>query len=210
MPTAVAPGRIVLIRHGETEWSATGRHTSVTDIHLTPHGEDQARRIPEILTALRVHPVTVLASPRVRARRTAELAGLQPEIEPDLAEWNYGDYEGLTTAQIRDARPGWSLFTDGAPGGDSPAAIGERADRVLHRARGLLAGGDVALVCHGHMSRVLAARWVGLDAGCARVLAQDPACVTVLGSYRGDPIIDHANVPPGPANASTGTPERHH
>lgn len=210
LPVAAPPGRIVLIRHGETEWSATGRHTSVTDIHLTPHGEDQARRIPEILTALRVRPVTVLASPRVRARRTAELGGLPPEIEPDLAEWNYGDYEGLTTAQIRAARPGWNLFTDGAPDGDSPASIADRADRVLLRARGLLPAGDVALVCHGHMSRVLAVRWVGLDVGCARVIAQDPACVTVLGTYRGDPIIDHANVPPGPANSSTGTPERHH
>lgn len=210
LPAPAGQGRIVLIRHGETEWSATGRHTSVTDIHLTPDGEDQARRIPEILTALRVRPVTVLASPRVRARRTAELGGLHPEIEPDLAEWNYGEYEGLTTAQIRAARPGWSLFTDGAPGGDTPAEIGARADRVLRRAHGLLTGGDVALVCHGHMSRVLAVRWVGLPAGNARILAQDPACVTVLGLYRGDPIIDHANVPPGPANPSTGTAERHH
>jgi probable phosphoglycerate mutase len=135
---------------------------------------------------------------------------LAPEIEPDLAEWNYGDYEGLTTAQIRAQRPGWSLFDDGAPGGDSPAEIGARADRVLTRASGLLPGGDVALVCHGHMSRVLAVRWVGLPAGAARILAQDPACVTVLGRYRGDPIIDHANVPPGPASPSTGTAERHH
>jgi broad specificity phosphatase PhoE len=203
-------GRVVVIRHGETEWSATGRHTSVTDISLTAHGEAQAGRIPEILAALRVHPTTALASPRVRARRTAELGGLHPEIEPDLAEWNYGEYEGLTTAQIRAGRPGWSLFTDGAPGGESPAEIGARADRVLNRARGLLSTGDVALVCHGHMSRVLAVRWVGLDAGSARVLAQDPACVTVLGTYRGEPIIDHANVPPGAANPSTGTPERHH
>ena len=202
----------MVIRHGETEWSASGRHTSVTDIDLTPHGEDQARRIPEILQALRVQPGAVLASPRIRARRTAELGGLAPEIEPDLAEWNYGDYEGLTTAAIRTGRPGWSLFTDGAPGGESPAEIGARADRVLARARGLLDAGDVALVCHGHMSRVLAVRWVGLPAGEARILAQDPACVTVLGLYRGDPIIDHANVPPGPANPATGTgtPNRHH
>ncbi len=200
----------MVIRHGETEWSATGRHTSVTDIGLTAHGEAQAARIPEILAALRVDPTTVLASPRVRARHTAELAGLPPEIEPDLAEWNYGDYEGLTTAQIRADRPGWSLFTDGAPGGESPAEIAARADGVLQRARDLLPHGDVALVCHGHMSRVLAVRWVGLGAASARVLAQDPACVTVLGTYRGEPILDHVNVPPGPANPSAGTAERHH
>ena len=96
------------------------------------------------------------------------------------------------------------------PAATPPPSIAARADRVLLKAHGLLAAGDVALVCHGHMSRVLAVRWVGLDAGCARVIAQDPACVTVLGTYRGDPIIDHANVPPGPANSSTGTPERHH
>ncbi|MEO5832518.1 MAG: histidine phosphatase family protein [Nakamurella sp.] len=201
---------MVLVRHGETEWSANGRHTSVTDIDLTPYGSDQARRIPEILEALRIRPVTVLASPRIRARRTAELAGLRPEIEPDLAEWNYGDYEGLTTAQIRADRPGWSLFTDGAPGGESPSQVGARADRALERARGLLSAGDVALFCHGHMSRVLAVRWVGLDAGSARILAQDPACVTVLGTYRGDSILDHVNVPPGPVSPSTGTPDRHH
>lgn len=200
----------MLIRHGETEWSANGRHTSVTDIPLTPHGEDQARRIPEILMALRVDPATVLASPRIRARRTAELAGLVPQIEPELAEWNYGEYEGLTSAQIRAERPGWSLFTDGAQAGESPADIAARVDRVLDRARGLLAAGDVALVCHGHVSRVLAVRWVGLGADCARIVAQDPACVTVLGTYRGDPILDHVNVPPGPASASTGTSDRHH
>lgn len=138
LPAAAAQDhsyRIVLIRHGETEWSATGRHTSTTDIPLTTNGERQARAIPSILSALRLAPVSALSSPRIRARRTAELAGLTIQIEPDLAEWNYGDYEGLKSAQIREQRPGWSLFTDGAPGGESPAEIGDRADRVLSRAQ---------------------------------------------------------------------------
>jgi probable phosphoglycerate mutase len=189
------PGRIALIRHGETEWSATGRHTSVTDVPLTPRGERQARQVPEILDMLGITPAAVLISPRLRARHTAEYAGLAGTIDPDLAEWNYGDYEGLTTPEIDANRAGWSLFTDGAPGGESPAQTAARADRVLARATGKLAAGDVALICHGHISRVLAVRWVGLDATAGGIVALDPACVTVLGTYRGAPIIEHSNVP---------------
>lgn len=191
------PGRVALVRHGETAWSASGRHTSVTDVDLTAHGEHQARTIPTILAGLGLHPATVLVSPRGRARRTAELAGLEPNtVTADLAEWDYGRYEGLTTPQIRAQRPGWELFTDGCPGGESPEQVAGRADRLLAQVRRLTDAGDVALVCHGHISRTVAVRWVGLPVSAGALVAMDAAAVTVLGHYHGGPIIEHANVVP--------------
>jgi probable phosphoglycerate mutase len=190
-------GRVAVVRHGQTEWSLTGRHTSITDLDLTAPGVSEARQVPAILAALRVEPVTVLASPRLRARRTAELAlpGALPVIDPDLAEWNYGDYEGLTNAEIQDRDPGW-LFTKGAPGGESPAEVVARVDRMLDRVRLLTADGDVALFCHGHISRVIVTRWAGFDVDAANTLEMDPAHVSVLAVRRGLPRIEHHNVPP--------------
>lgn len=189
--------RIALIRHGQTTWSASGQHTSVTDLDLTDHGVVQARTVPALLSGLSLAPTTVWSSPRLRARRTAELAGLViDEIVEELAEWNYGEYEGITSKQIHVNRPGWSIFTDGAPGGESPEQVSARADKVLTAAREALELGDVALVCHGHMSRVLAVRWVGLPITAGGLILMDPAAITVLGNYHDKPCIAHANVVP--------------
>lgn len=189
--------RIALVRHGQTEWSATGRHTSVTDVDLTDAGVTQARALPGLLRGLDIRPATVWSSPRARARRTAQIAGLTADaIRPDLAEWDYGSYEGLTTPEIRQSRPGWTLFADGCPDGEMPEQVQHRADGLLADAAGALTGGDLVLFCHGHLSRVLAVRWVGLPVTTAALIAMDAAAVTVLGSYQGAPIIDHANVVP--------------
>src|SRR3954465_12990311 len=146
-------GEIVMIRHGQTEWSAAGRHTSYTDLDLTEEGVRQARVAGERLSGRTF--VAVISSPRKRALRTAELAGLTvTATTEDLAEWNYGKYEGITTATIRETDPGWSLWADGAPGGESPEDIPVRIDRVLAHARDLTAQGDVALIAHGHSLRV--------------------------------------------------------
>jgi broad specificity phosphatase PhoE len=180
---------IVLIRHGQTEWSANGRHTSYTDMPLTSEGERQARAAGDRIAGREF--VAVLASPRTRALRTAELAGLTvTEVTEDLAEWNYGDYEGVTTREIRSGRPGWSLWTDGCPGGESPQQVGERLDRVLARARDLLAGGDVALIAHGHSLRVAGARWIGLPPAAGRFFRLDTATHSALGFEHGvDPVL---------------------
>src|SRR5436305_7395649 len=156
---------IVLIRHAQTEWSAAGRHTSYTDLPLTADGERQAREVGAALAGRRF--VAVLCSPRRRATHTAELAGLTvTALDSDLVEWDYGRYEGITTADIRRSSPGWDLWTDGCPDGESPEQVGARIDRALARARGYLdqdaGGGDVALVAHGHSLRVAGARWTGL------------------------------------------------
>lgn len=189
--------RIALIRHGQTTWSASGQHTSVTDLDLTEEGVRQAGTVPSLLSGLQLHPTTVWSSPRLRARRTAELAGLPIDaVVEDLAEWNYGDYEGVTSKQIHVDRPEWSIFTDGAPGGETPQQVSDRADRVLADARVALGDGDLALLCHGHMSRVLAVRWVGLSITDGRMLLMDPAAVTVLGTYHDLPCIEHSNVIP--------------
>jgi probable phosphoglycerate mutase len=187
-------GDLVLVRHGETEWSAIGRHTSVTDLELTPTGEKQARQLGSRLSGRTF--AAVFCSPRQRARRTAELAGLAvTAIDDDLAEWDYGSYEGRTTAQILADRPDWSLWTDGGPGGESPDQITIRVDRVLDRVRPLLSTGDVALVGHGHCLRVVAARWIGLPAAGGALLKLDTATLSELGWEHGRPVVQHWNLP---------------
>ncbi len=167
--------RIVLVRHGQTEWSASGRHTSTTDVPLT----DEGRRAARALTLREREFALVLTSPRQRARETCELAGLRGEVDEDLVEFDYGELEGLTTAEIRETRPWWSLWRDGAPGGETPEQVGARVDRVISRA--LWAGGDVALFGHGHVLRALGARWLGLPAAAGGLLALDTAAVCELG-----------------------------
>jgi probable phosphoglycerate mutase len=186
---------IWLVRHGETEWSRSGQHTGRTDIALTTLGEQQARALREELSAIR--PVYVLSSPRERARRTAELAGLHVDaIDEDLCEWDYGDYEGLTTPQIRAmGNPRWTLFADGVPDGESAAEVAARADRVLRRALEHAAGGPVVLVAHGHISRVLGARWIGLDARDGSRFTLGTAATSQLGAEHGNPVISQWNRP---------------
>jgi|ERR1043166_2867649 probable phosphoglycerate mutase len=150
--------KIWLVRHGETEWSVSGRHTGRNDIPLTPRGEQNARDVGDRLKDLEV--AAVFTSPLQRARRTCELAGFaKAEALPDLMEWNYGEYEGLKLAEIRAKRPGWLVFKDGCPGGESPAEIGARADRIVARLRAVQ--GDALVFAHGHFLRVLTARWLG-------------------------------------------------
>jgi len=192
---AMAMAEIVLIRHGQTEWSANGRHTSYTDLDLTPVGERQAREVGARLRGRRF--VAVISSPRKRALRTAELAGLTvTDVTEDLAEWNYGEYEGITTAKIRTTRPGWSLWTDGCPGGESPDQVAARIDRVLAHATQWLDRGDVALVGHGHCLRVCGARWVGLPPKDGGLLKLDTATLSTLGfEHATDRVIDTWNAP---------------
>jgi broad specificity phosphatase PhoE len=204
-PAFVAPPglrevQLWLIRHGETEWSRSGQHTSRTDLPLTAAGERQALALRDMLAG--VHPVLVLSSPRHRALRTAELADLSVDaIDDDLVEWDYGEYEGLTTQQVRERVPGWSLWTHPMPGGETPAQITARADRVLTRAAARLAEGPVVLVGHGHMSRVLGARWAGMRAVDGARLALDTAAPSVLGTEHGTAVIDRWNLPNPAVNA---------
>ena len=153
-----------LARHGDTAWTVSGQHTGLTDLPLTADGEKHARRLGERLKGLKF--AKVFTSPLQRAKRTCELAGLGAvaEIDPDLVEWNYGAYEGLLLSEILRMRPDWQLFRDGCPGGESPAQIGERADRVVRRVRAVV--GDVILFSSGHFIRVLADRWLALSPGC--------------------------------------------
>jgi probable phosphoglycerate mutase len=189
---------VYLLRHGETEWSATGKHTGRTDVPLTPHGTGLATLAGRVLTALRgtaEAPALVLSSPRRRAADTARLAGLAvTETTEDLAEWDYGDYEGLTTPQIRETVPGWTVWTHPSPGGETVEEVGKRAARVLDRVRA--AEGDVVLVGHGHFSRVLTATWAGLTAADGVRFALDAGSITVLGDERGVPQVQRNNVPP--------------
>jgi broad specificity phosphatase PhoE len=181
--------QVWLVRHGETEWSRTGQHTSGTDLPLTDVGEQRAA---ELRAALSSHDFAlVLSSPLQRARRTAELAGFRPEIDDDLLEWEYGDYEGRTTADIREERPGWSLWRDGAPGGETAAEVAARADRVIARARAV--EGDVALFAHGHLLRVLGARWIGLPPEDGRLLALSTGAMCVLGYERETSVLENWN-----------------
>jgi broad specificity phosphatase PhoE len=170
---------VYLARHGDTAWTQSGQHTGLTDLPLTTNGERNARRLGERLKGLKF--AKVFTSPLQRAARTCELAGFAgvAEIDPDLVEWNYGEYEGLRSAEILAKRPGWQLFRDGAPGGESPMQVAERADRVVKRVR--MIGGDVLLFSSGHFDRVLAARWLALDpSGAAKYFLLSPASLSAL------------------------------
>lgn len=197
--------RAFLLRHGRTEWSDQGRHTGRTDIPLTSDGEQMARLAGRVLTALGLQPLAaVLCSPRERARRTAELAGLtRIETEPLLAEWDYGDYEGRTTQEIRTEVPDWTVWTHPCPGGETADDVMSRADTVLSRVREGLAHGNVVLVGHGHFSRGLIARWLGLPVPSGVRFALDAAGITVLGHERGVPRLDHSNIVPWQNAAET-------
>ena len=193
-------GDLILLRHGETEWSLAGKHTGRTDIPLTQRGEAAAEALAPLLA--RRHIVAGFTSPAQRATKTAALAGLAgAEPDPDLWEWDYGSYEGLTTEQIRQTRPGWYLWRDGViPGnadnpGETLAQVGERADRVLGRAMPLLADGDVALVAHGHVLRVLTARYLRLEPTAGRMFRLDTGTLSTLGTEHGEPVITSWNVP---------------
>jgi probable phosphoglycerate mutase len=185
---------IWLIRHGETQWSRSGRHTGRTDLPLTPAGENQARALRAVLADLA--PSLVLSSPRRRALDTARLAGIEvTAVDDDLAEWDYGDYEGRTSAQIRESVPDWTLWTHGVPGGESIEQVAARADRVLDRARLAWHSGPVILVAHGHISRVIGARWIGLPAVHGANLALGTAAPSVLGAQYDAPVIERWNLP---------------
>ena len=198
-------GELILLRHGETEWSRDGRHTGRTDIPLTPQGVADGRALAPMVTQRLADDrlVAVFASPAQRAQRTAALAGLTvTSTDPDLWEWDYGGYEGITTAEIQKERPGWSLWRDGViPGdaghpGETVEQVGARADRVLARADPLLADGDVALVAHGHVLRVLTARWLELPPVDGKLFRLDTGTVSTLGSEHDEPVILSWNVPP--------------
>jgi len=178
-----------LARHGETAWSLSGQHTGLTDLPLTGNGERNARRLGERLAGMRF--AKVLTSPLQRAARTCELAGFgaAAEVDPDLVEWNYGEYEGRRTKEIRAERPDWQLFRDGCPGGESPREIGARADRVVARVRAVR--GDVLVFSSGHFLRVFAARWLGLEPAAGRYLLLGTAALSALGYEHGEaePVI---------------------
>jgi probable phosphoglycerate mutase len=184
---------VFAIRHGETAWSLSGQHTGTTDIPLTDNGRRLAERLRPMLAKETF--ALVLVSPMQRARETCEIAGLgaQAVIDPDLSEWNYGAYEGRTTEEIRREAPGWELFVDGSPGGETPDEVGARADRVIARAR--QAGGKVALFAHGHILRVVGARWIGSPAGLGQHLLLGTGTLCVLGYYRETPTINVWNGP---------------
>jgi broad specificity phosphatase PhoE len=199
--TASPTGRVYVLRHGETEWSRVGRHTSRTDLPLTEEGREAARTAGRLLVTLRgedAPPLVVWTSPRRRATDTARLAGLEPDaVREDLVEWDYGAYEGRTTPEIREEVPGWTVWTHPSPGGETGAEVAARLDRVLDDAGRELADRDVVLVGHGHAGRVLIARYLGLDATAGVGFAFDAASVTVLGHERGVPRIDLLNAPGG-------------
>ena len=185
------PAEIVLVRHGETEWSASGKHTSRTDLPLTEAGRERATSLGPILS--RRSFSLVLVSPLRRARETCELAdlGARAEVNDDLREWEYGAYEGVTTAEIREHNPDWVLWRDGCPDGELPAQVGERADRVLERLRESVdrAGGDAIVFAHGHILRVIAARWIGLPVSGGARLALSAGSISVLGFERETEVI---------------------
>ena len=192
--------RIYLIRHGETEWSLASRHTSRTDIPLTEQGEQDARKLAGRLRDLTFSQV--FTSPRQRARRTCELAGLGlvAKIEPDLAEWDYGDYEGQHSVDIHKGRPDWNLFRDGCPRGESPVQVSDRADRLIAHLRAL--DGNIALFSHGHFGCVLAARWIGLPVIEGQHFLLGTASLSLLGyepSHPEMPLIESWNTASGAA-----------
>jgi broad specificity phosphatase PhoE len=191
-----AEPRIWLVRHGQTEWALLGRHTGTTDVPLTDAGREQAaalgRRLRARAQAGDAPFALVLTSPRVRATETATLAGYADSaIEPDLAEWDYGALEGMLTATIRETYPDWSIWTGPWPDGETADEVGVRADRVLTRARA--AAGDVLLFSHGHFLRVLAARWVGLEASFGRLFSLSTGTLSVLGWDRENPCVETWN-----------------
>ena len=185
-------GELWLIRHGETEWSASGRHTSSTDLALTAEGERKAVAVGQLLAGKAF--AMVLASPLRRALETCRLVGYTPEVTPDLREWGYGAYEGLTTAEIQVQNPGWTIWTATPPGGESAEHVGARADRVI--ASAMSAEGDVALFGHGHMLRVVAARWLGLEPTGGRLLALSTGSLSVLGHERETRVVQGWNRTP--------------
>ncbi|MDF3302074.1 histidine phosphatase family protein [Streptomyces tropicalis] len=196
-------GDLLLVRHGETEWSRSGQHTSRTDLPLTEHGEEQAKSLAPLLAGRSF--ALVLTSPLARAVRTAELAGVTgPLPDADLHEWDYGAYEGITTPDIHRSRPGWDLWTDGTPAsgdgspGESAADVGRRVDRVLARADAALAedAGDVLLFAHGHVLRVLTARRLGLPPAEGRLFQLSTATVGRLSTEHGRPVVAEWNIRP--------------
>jgi len=193
MAAGKSHGDVVLVRHGETEWSLSGQHTGRTDIPLTERGRQQARLLEPLLSTANF--ALVLSSPLRRARETCELAGLGPrmQLEPDLMEWNYGEYEGLTSKQIQRTAPNWMVFTDGCPGGEMPEQVGARVDRLIDRIRPV--AGRVALFAHGHVLRVFVARWIGLPPSAGQHFMLDTSTVGVLGYYQGVPAVKRWNAP---------------
>jgi broad specificity phosphatase PhoE len=196
-------GQLILLRHGETEWSRSGRHTGRTDVPLTKAGEAAAGRLANWLAGRQIS--LVLTSPASRAARTAELAGLAPAlVNDDLQEWDYGGYEGLTTPQIRQQRPGWYLWRDGViPGdaahpGETVEQVAARADKVLARVAAPLEAGDVVLVAHGHFLRVLTARWLGLEPAAGRLFRLDTGTVSMLHTEHDEHVIVGWNLPVSP------------
>ncbi|NUR01950.1 MAG: histidine phosphatase family protein [Streptomyces sp.] len=194
-------GDLLLVRHGETEWSVSGQHTSWTDLPLTQHGEEQAKSLAPLLSQ-RTYALA-LTSPLGRAIRTAELAGITGTVvEPDLHEWDYGAYEGITTVEIHRTRPDWDLWTDGVPPGpdghpgESPEQIGRRADRVLSRVDAALPDGDVILVAHAHFLRVLTARRLGLPPAEGRLFQLATGTVSRLSTEHDRPVIAEWNTRP--------------
>lgn len=184
-------GLIYLVRHGETEWSLSGQHTGTTDIPLTENGRNTAKQFNPFFS--QVNLALVLTSPLKRARSTCELAGLgeKAEIDRDLVEWNYGDYEGMTTQQIHAKSPKWILFKDGCPGGETPEQICKRVDRAIGRVREIK--GNVVIFAHGHVLRVFVARWLGFPVLAASHFLLDPATLSILSYYQGIPAIKQWN-----------------
>jgi len=181
-----AVGRLVTLRHGETAWSRTGQHTSRTDLELTDEGRRAARLVRPRLELGSF--ALVLASPRQRAVESCRLAGFEPTVEPDLVEWDYGDYEGRTTVDIRAERPGWTIWEDPIPGGERPEQVAARVDRVIARARAV--DGDVLAVAHAHVLRVLAARWLGMAPEAGRSFGLSTTGLSILGTQREDAVVE--------------------
>jgi broad specificity phosphatase PhoE len=181
------PPEVVLVRHGETEWTLSGRHTGHTDVPLTERGREEARALAAELAGRRFE--LVLTSPLARAAETCRLAGLgEHAVErAELMEWDYGAYEGRRTVEIRKEHPGWTLWDDGVPEGETAAEVGARVDRVIGELRSVV--GDAAVFAHGHVLRVLAARWLGLEPADGRFFALDPATISVLGYEREAPVV---------------------
>ncbi|NEU14607.1 histidine phosphatase family protein [Methylobacterium sp. BTF04] len=203
-PAGPGTGRIYLVRHGETDWSLTGQHTGRTDLALTAHGEEQALALAPALAPIRF--ARAFTSPARRAQRTCSLAGLgaSAEIEPDLAEWDYGDYEGKRSMDIVQGRPGWSVYRDGCPGGEIPPEVSARADRVIARLRTL--DGNVAVFSHGQFGCSLGARWIGLPIVDAQHFELAPASISILGwnpNHAGLAVIARWNGSQGPTGRSS-------